>query len=306
MNRFILKTTWFSFLTIFSLLVIFLLENGTADPFYQRLITGKKRNLILGTSTSAQGLVPSVLNEKLGLIGEDEIFNFSFTVIHSPYGKVYKKRILEKLDSNCLNCIFILTIDPWSLVSEKIDPENEDLFVENGLFLNSIESVNGVIFNLDYLFFHYINSYYEILLRYFTNNSMILHKDGWLEIQGIKEKNYEKVLKSKLAQYSNYLNTKSFSETRFLSLKSLIDELSMKGDVYLVRLPSDPAILEIDEKMIPDFERKMEQLSLQFNVPFLNLSSMASDFEYTDGNHLTSGSAKDVTKLISDWIIKNQ
>ena len=94
MKRFIIKIFIFSFFPLVTLFGIFLLENGTSDPFYQRFITDEKKSLIIGTSRAAQAIQPKILNTILGLEGKNEIFNYSFTLMHSPFGKIYQKNLL--------------------------------------------------------------------------------------------------------------------------------------------------------------------------------------------------------------------
>lgn len=57
MNLFLFKILFFSFMSTFSLVVLFLLEQGDVDPFYQKLRGYEKSSLIIGTSKAAQGIL---------------------------------------------------------------------------------------------------------------------------------------------------------------------------------------------------------------------------------------------------------
>ena len=303
MKRFIIKIFIFSFFPLVTLFGIFLLENGTSDPFYQRFITDEKKSLIIGTSRAAQGIQPKILNTILGLEGKNQIFNYSFTLMHSPFGKIYQKSIMKKLikeDYN--NGIFIVSIDPWTISSNKKNPNDEDLFSEKNRFLDNISEVNGEV-NLHYLMEYYENPYYEILLRRLVYSPTKLHEDGWLEISfKTKINHYSRVLKEKKTQYLNNLNYNSFSEERFKAFLEIIQELDKKGKVYLVRLPVDPEILKIDNSLIPDFNELIERVAKEKNCPYLDLTPLSDKFEYTDGNHLLSKSGTEVSKIIGNWI----
>ena len=62
MSRFLIKLIVFSIFPTLTLYYLLLMENGTADPFYQRFTTSKQEALILGNSKAAQGIIPTILN----------------------------------------------------------------------------------------------------------------------------------------------------------------------------------------------------------------------------------------------------
>ncbi|MFC0263481.1 D-alanyl-lipoteichoic acid biosynthesis protein DltD [Fontibacter flavus] len=305
-KKFLFKVLiFFGFISV-SITVVFLLENGTADPFYQRLITGQKKSLIIGTSKAAQGIVPSVLNQKLGLEKEDEIFNFSFTIVHSPFGKVYNERIFQKLKPNSKDGIFIITVDPWSLSADCKDIENESNYIENRLFLGKISKVNSIYIHWEYILSHYINSYYEIILRYFMNNSMKVHPDGWLEVN-LKQGDigYENRVKSREKEYIERVKNQCFSKERFKSFENLIVTLKERGNVYLVRLPVDPKLIGFDKQVLPDFDTKISSIVKKYGIQYLDYSDKTDLFSYTDGEHIQKKSAKIISGEIANLILDN-
>lgn len=307
MNRFLVKLLFFSIIPVLTLFGVFLLENGTSDPFYQRFITGPKKSLIIGTSRAAQGIQPEILNNMLNLENDNQLFNYSFTVMHSPYGEIYHNSIFKKLIVNEYDDgIFIVCVDPWSISSLKENPIDRNLYREKNRLLEKLWFVNNNV-NFQYLLNYYENSFYEIILRRFVYSPTKLHTDGWYEInlKNISD-SYPKILEEKRNQYLSSLKNSSFSKTRFDSFIKLIRELDQRGNVYLVRLPVDPEILKIDNALMPEFDNLIEKMSSVEGMPYLDLTPMSNQFNYTDGNHLLVQSGTEVTKLIGDWIRKER
>ena len=138
MKTFIVKTFIFLILVITIFIIILSKADGYTDPFYLRFTTPKQNNLILGTSRSAQGLMPIVFEEIL----HKTFFNYSFTIAHSPFGPVYFNSIKKKLNSQIKNGIFIVTVDPWSISQKGDHPNDTTKFEENKLELANIKLVN--------------------------------------------------------------------------------------------------------------------------------------------------------------------
>jgi zona occludens toxin (predicted ATPase) len=112
MIKFLRNAFIFLFLCAVICLLVLSRANGESDAYYERLTTPAQTSLIIGTSRSAQGILPSILNSELG---RSDIYNFSFTISHSPYGPVYLDRIDQKLLKNSKNGIFILSVDRFYL-----------------------------------------------------------------------------------------------------------------------------------------------------------------------------------------------
>ena len=103
--------------------------------------------------------------------------------------------------------------------------------------------------------------------------------------------------KAKLKDYN-------FSQIRFDYLKKTIETLKTHGKVYLVRLPVDNRIAAIEARLLPDFDKKIDELAKSEAVPYLNLMNSDTKFTFTDGIHLYKDSAKDVSAEVGNWISK--
>ena len=304
MKKFIIHIALFSVLVLLSMFLILRKADGYTDPFYVRFTTPKQHSLILGSSKAAQGILPQILNSALG---RSDMFNYSFTIGTSPYGPTYLQSIKNKLDYSTKDAIFILAVDAWSISSDGKNPNDIAQFKEKDFLLGKTNEVNQNP-NISYLLNSFDNAYYEILLNKYTYNmrrSAFLHQDGWLEVStllydslAMKEKELER-----LHDYQkNYLPYYQFSQTRLAYLEESIDFLKEYGKVYLVRLPVSPLVMEVEDSVVPDLDKKMEYLSVQKAVPYINLSIYNANFLYTDGIHLHKQSGAAVSRLIAEKI----
>lgn len=297
MKKFLIESTLFSVVIIATVYFVFLQANGKSDPFYSRTATPKQSSLIVGTSKAAQGLMPEVISPYL----KKDIYNFSFTVAHSPFGPAYLSAIEKKLKSETKDGIFIITVDPWSISSDGKDPNNEMDFGETKSFIGKTPSFSSKP-NIPYLLNSFDDNYIKILMNF---SLMEVHNDGWLEVfppmdsTVVKKRIAENIVAQKLKS-TNY----RFSETRFQFLKKTVEFLKTHGRVYLVRLPMDYRIAEIEAEIVPDFEAKIQEFASAEFVPYLNLTNSNTKFTFTDGIHLYKSSAEQVSAEVGKWISK--
>jgi len=300
MKTFIIQISVFSALFFLMALGILSLADGNSDGHYAKFTSPRQSSLIIGTSKAAQGLQPEIMNN---VLGRKDIYNYSFTLGHSPYGPAYLESIKKKIDPDAKNGIFIVTVDPYSLSSRLKDPDDLAKFRENGRFIEDIKYVNNNP-NFEYLIWHYPEQYiYLITSKLNYVNDDFLHNDGWEEVNvSMKEKIVKERVTGKLKDYQKTLPTYNFSQVRYSYLEKTIQFLQQHGKVYLVRLPVSKAFLEMENSVMLNFDLKMEKLSVTNNIRFLNLTTQASEYEYTDGNHLYKTSGAVVTRKIAEWI----
>ncbi len=313
MRAFLAKSSLFVFLFLGIVLIIFHKADGNFDPFYMRFTTPKQSSLILGTSKAAQGLKPSVLNRELN---RNDVYNYSFTLRLSPYGPTYLKSIKRKLKESSNKGIFILTVDPWSIFADSKTPNDLKTFEEKSKFLNFIKSTDKKP-NYSYL----INGYEDMYIKILYNKSlMFLHSDGWLEVhidnfknkKNRKKPNHRSLYFDSLrhkrhidASINRYLKKKAtynFSEIRIKYLKKTIQELKLKGDVFLVRLPVHEDMIEIENSIMSNFNDEMEKISNEFEIDYFNLTYLNSKCIFNDANHLNRESAAYVSKELAKMI----
>lgn len=300
MKLFITYSIVILFLVIITFLSIITLADGYTDAYYIRFTTPKQSSLVLGTSRAAHCIQPSILNE---ILGRNDFFNYAFTIGHSPYGPTYLKSMKRKLNQNTRNGIFILTVDPWSISSRCKNPNDTTNFRELKNSLNKVHLVNT---NPNFVYF--LKAYDQPLINILVNknNVVFLHHDGWLEVNVKMDSiKFAKNIVSKIKKYkqdnSPYY---SFSTIRYQYLIKTIDYLKQFGSVYIVRLPVHPLMMDLDNDLIPDFSKMIQDISSLSDVPFLDLTTQNSNYIYTDGNHLHKDSGQLVTREIANWILK--
>lgn len=296
MKKFIVKVFFFLILIFISIYIVFLQADGSTDAFYLRFTEPKQNSLVIGTSRAAQGVIPSILNHELN---RSDIFNFSFTIAHSPYGPVYLKSIKKKLNNNSKDGIFILAIDPWSISANKKHPNDPTRFIENNKFLKTINLVNSKP-NIEYLLTNYNQSYINLFK---TNNKMFLHKDGWLEVTPKMTDRVNKLrIRERIGFYrDSLLPNYGFSKIRYKYVLETISFLKQYGEVYLIRLPIHPEMMKIESQLMPDFNVKIKE-AVNISTDYYDMTFLNKELNYTDGNHLYKDSGKIVSKLIADRI----
>jgi len=302
MRKFIIKLAFITSLFLIVFYSLCTLADGYTDAFYIRFTTEKKQNLILGTSRSAQGIIPQELNKKIN----KSFFNFSFTVQHSPYGQVYFNAIKNKLNQDSKNQIFILSVNPWSISSRTQDPNDFKNFREKGLILDNMKLFN-VNPNFEYLLKNIDGNYFDNLIKQPDKKNMFLHKDGWLEIRiPMDSSSVSKRITNKINFYKEkFLPKYKFSNRRFNKLKEIILYLNQFGEVYLVRLPVHEEMYNLETELMPNFNEKIEELDALF-VKYIDFTTINNLYKYTDGNHLYKTSGAKVTKEIAEIIKKTK
>lgn len=290
----------FLLVTAIAFFALLLRVDGYTDPFYLRLTTPKQENLILGTSRPAQGLQPQILKQVSGI----DFYNYSFSVLHSPFGEVYYNSIRKKLKKGNAPGVFIVAVDPWSISSASSDPNNESEFRELPLCLGNTTNVE-INPNFTYLFNNLSGRFYEILTK--RDSSSFLHDDGWLEISVDM---HQEVVQERIENKLNYYLTENlpvyrYSEVRKGYLKKTIIMLNNYGSVYLVRLPIHPRMMKVENKLMPDFTDKLADI-IPLTKGYWDMTAYNSQFDYTDANHLYKQSGKEVTRMVAEWINENR
>ncbi len=298
MQRFLLRLLLF--ITILLPVFLFVLSkaDGYTDPFYIRFTTPRTSSMIVGTSRAAQGIQPQILNKKLS---RDDLFNYAFTIHHSPFGPYYLESIRRKIKKGSSHGIFIVAVDPWSVANPVVAPGRSESFREKNNIPRTIlfPFLNP---NVQYLLTQYNDPLYKLFLR--KDTALFLHADGWLEVSVCKDSlNKESTVRKKIMAYrQNYLKRFTLSESRLQNLALTINYLKRFGRVWLVRLPVHPQMWDLELEFMPEFTKIIRNISDSTNTPYLDLTPMNGRFLYTDGNHLYKESGKEVTSMIADWI----
>ncbi len=279
------------------------LRHGYVDAFYARFAAPAAGSLVLGTSRAAQAIRPGVLAARLGGRYEGPWLNYAFTLAESPYGPGYLSSIRRKLAPGTRRGLFVLAVDPWSLSMPKKwrGSGRATTFPEANSMVSQLASVSQHP-NLDYLAHYLHKPFYQLLLD--TDTARVverLHPDGWLEIALPPPTANPALLArrtaEKLATYRALAASNQLAARRLASLQATIAFLQAHGRVVLVRLPTGPAMAELEKQYQPDFDAAMSRLGRPVGVPYLNY--LTQPYPTNDGNHLTRTAAAQLSQRLA-------
>lgn len=292
MKRFVFQGLLFALLLLAGVWAIltWIDWKGYSDEYYKRFLHPAP-SLILGTSRAAQGIVPEVLAAGLpeGAFALP-LENFAFSVVGSPYSETYYKAIEKKvgLSEDELG-LFILSVDPYSLRSDKAGAKEEWLHLKGA----TIQKPN-----------------YCYLFRYCRPHKWInpgkhctLHDDGWLEISGIPvdSASVAAATKRKMSEYNDWEIQKSAERMDWLI--RTIDLLKANGTVYLVRIPVSPQMRDREDQVWPDFDQDIRVIADSMSLHYFSFIQQSGNYRTTDGNHLYRDDAILFSKALSDSIL---
>lgn len=305
MKSFIKKITVLFLFVIVIYVSLGFLADGYTDAFYSRFTVPKQSSLIIGTSRVAQGIHPSVLNEKLDATKYQlPVYNFGFTILDSPYGKTYYNLIVNKLKENTNNGIFILDINPWGLSSRKELKKPRES--ERQISKITYTSLNP---NYDYLRNGYKGTMFGLIYKKIKRDTtLFLNENGRLLVNvDMSSSEVSRRTVGKIKTYKRNREEFKFSLKRLEWLKKTVSFLSKKGKVIFVRMPINKEILELENSLIPNFD---ELIVDSFpNVTYLNYKNQREGLVFIDGNHLYKKSGKGFTELLAkdiERISKNE
>jgi hypothetical protein len=310
MKNFLLKTGLY-FGLLLAMIGLFLtliyLRPELVDHFYRRFTTPKGKSLILGTSRSAQGIKPSVINKRI-TNNNNEIINHSFAFGPSSFGPNYLREIKQKVDPDVTNGLFIISVDPWSLTKD-IDNMEDDTAryfeIRQKLFVGNLKSSSSNP-NFEYLKNYWSNrfSIFENLFKSWINYKrlIVLHEDGWLELSMPLE--MEAISKRIVNSTAEYAEMKLIiSGTRMKYLSEMVQFLNNKGTVVLVRMPVSKPMAELEAVRFPEFSDSIQAIANANNVHFFDFIELSGQFQTVDTHHLYKEEAERFSNFLCDALI---
>lgn len=298
MKKFIIKVSIFFILTILGLSFILMNYGGYVDYFYQKFTVPTQTSMILGDSRGLQGIQPQIINQELIDSGYDlPMFNYSFTISQSNYGKPYTESVKKKLQPS-QNALFILNVNPWLFTKREGDDLKNGVYSEKDAPPNNMHFVN-INPNLEYFFRNF--SYFHF--RAIFNQKTELHKDGWLADNNPPKDalTLNEWKNTKINMYKDFSKSWKKSAFRVDDFSTLIAFLQQNGQVILVRMPVDREILLIENNFWHNFDHEMEYISHQMNVKYINFSE-SNKYKTYDGNHLDKENSTVFTRDLCDSI----
>lgn len=268
--------------------------NGYIDPYYLRISSPRQSSMILGTSRSSLGLVPSVFE----LNGYGNVYNYSFTIADSPWGEIYYNSICQKLDTTRNDGLFVLTVDPFS-VSSTVSAEGQEIIPST--VLSKIKTVTSSP-NYEYIYIMDVKPWrYVLVLLHLEEKTFCLHDDGWYENLRLYDEETEKVeTKLKIAEYKSGFAKSELSPHRMEYLVKTIEKLKQYGRVVLVRMPSSKDMYALESEYMPSFDSLMHNLAVRYAVKYYDFGQTSGEYKTFDGNHLIPKDAQTFTQRLCD------
>lgn len=302
MKPFLLRTA-IALLVALGLHALFgLFADGRTDEYYLRFTTPRQRSLVIGTSRAAQGLHPDVLNAEQAALGFDgPLFNYGFTIAHSPFGPTYLHAIAEKLDTSARHGLYLVTVDPWAL-SAVPDSLVGEAWPESERTLGTQWCFNGRP-NYEYLVRHWPAGW-GALARWpkgDPDTTTVLLPDGRLEMHIPMDSTTVRVrTRRRIDAYAQeMLPGRRMSDARLAYLDRTIDLLAPHGRVVLIQLPVSGALFRIEQQLCPDFSERMSAVAARHGLRYFDLMPMGDSLTYPDGNHLDGPSGEAVSRRIA-------
>jgi hypothetical protein len=277
------------------------LSRKYVDPYYAKL-TYPAGSMILGVSRAHDGIAPFIIEKELATQTiATPVLNFAFELSQSPYGPVYLNAIKQKVIPEGKNGLFILSVSPGSLTIPLHLPDSVEFVLDQPSMLAQVKRMNSQP-NFEYIRKYYGESLYKGFIRYAPYNIRREHKDGWTEVF-LKTKNLD-IHQYQIDEWTQqtldaYRNLKyKPSQVRLSSLNEIIKFLKPFGHVFIVRMPIDAEVLELENKFWPRFDEQIENIAQTHSIPFLNYSPQAGHYKTYDGSHMVSASAQEFTATL--------
>jgi len=305
MKKFLLKTSLYTLLCFIILSLVLVFYGSYIDYFYEKFTSPKAQSMIIGDSRGMQGIQPRIINEELKNSSfQLPVLNYSFTIAQAAIGPLYNTSIHRKLDQTGKDGLFIISITPWMLSSDKANDNSKGEFREANGPPHNLKNVSSNP-NYEYVFKNL--SYFHFQGLFGRNAKM--HKDGWLEENNLpKDSTVFKRWKENQKQMMLRL-TKDYevSDLRLKSLDSLIKSLSSYGKVYMLRTPIDKEFLEIENLFFPEFDQTILALAEKHKIKYRDFNKLEyrKDYKTYDGHHLDKYGGVFFTKDICNFIKSN-
>lgn len=277
---------------------------GSTDEYYLRFTAPRQHALIIGGSRASRGLHPDILDSALQAADlEGPLYNFAFTIGHSPYGPTYTRAVRAKLDPATTRGLFLVEVSPWLLV-QPVRPDPEVPYVEAQRALGEQWCFN-MDPNYEYLVRHRERGWGSLLRP--SSGWATVREDGRLYVEPVTAERKAALTAERIAEYrEGHVRTMRYALERETALADLVKELQRHGRVVLVRLPVIPALLACDDSVAPDFVARMRSLARSTGCRFIDLMALDGRVDYPDGSHLDEGSGAFVSRALADSLLSER
>ncbi|WP_417362042.1 hypothetical protein [Galbibacter sp.] len=282
------------------------LTQGFVNENYSKF-THQSPSLIIGLSRAHNGIDPSVLDSVLdGTPYEGGFLNFAFEKSQSPYGKIYFEAIKKKIPKQTTKGVYILTVSPGSFSAPvRITSVEQIIAFDQNSLLGKIGQLNKNP-NYEYIRKGYGGSLYKGFLPNNPQITTVFHDNGWEEFKLFKGSYH--ITEEDIANWTSQTiggyrlimkeHPEKASTYRMGSFQQIISFLKQHGQVFVVRMPIDPLVLGLENKLWKEFNTEMTLISAKKDVPYFDFSD-ATQYKTYDGSHLSSIYAKEFSERLA-------
>ncbi|WP_294288699.1 hypothetical protein [uncultured Chryseobacterium sp.] len=293
MKKSLYRLLLFCVLPLFFIGYAVYLTGKNTDDFYKRFSSPQQNSLILGSSRAASmnpEIIDRVIRQKYP---EAQLYDYAFTWAHSPYGPKYLESIEKKLKPDMKAGVFIVTVEPTAVMVAKKSPDNPEYYIEND---KSVAKTSQVAINPN---FEYLLESFDFSITKELNKKIIPEKNKMAEVSVLDNGQlYGKMLKrfspevrktvnkGKMAELKNRFNGLKISPTRLKYLARTIDFLKKHGKVVIVRMPISKTAYAIENTVVPDFDKMINDISRAQKVQYINYNMIPNQYKWIDEVHL--------------------
>ena len=288
-------------------------QNPSRDTIgLNRMMPTSCQSMIFGTSRSAQGVNPDILNENSSDTGH--WFNFSFNLSQSPWNDAYVDAIIEKITCSIdtsKSSHFLIFVDPWTL-DEFCGAGERSWFNESWaapcgseVFKYGWHNTNP----LDVLSFGSCNDLLSVMastvprqfIGWITQQSSFyensgIQDNGWLPNKGeLTLRETAQAIKDKVSHYETFkiIGKRWPYSTNADALVRLIDFIHStlpESTITLIRPPVTDLMLELEDNWFPETNSWLRELANKKKVQFVDANEEWTDkstMDFKDAHHLT-------------------
>ncbi len=334
MWRFLLKALIWTIpgtIACYGIWIGLLYQNPSRDTLgLYRVMPVQCNSMIFGTSRSAQGVNPAVLEQYAPHTGK--WFNFSFTLGSSPWNEAYAGAIIEKIDCSIQSdkkSTFLFFVDPWAL-DERRGKGSVGWFSKPwsfvctpsllGVLSYSQEKTNPLDVisfgsGSDFLSVFWSSLPRQILATIRKSQSFPslqgVQSNGWLPNVSIKTKEQiRQSIEEKLKEYQTKQIGENWPDSRNVeSVSKVVHHIYStyeQYDIILIRPPVTREMYELEQQLFPKANNTFLELARLNNVGFIDANKQwanNNDFLYNDAHHLNTEGAKEFSKFLAEYLM---
>lgn len=329
MWRFLLKTLIWTIpgtIACYGIWIGLLYQNPSRDTLgLYRVMPVQCNSMIFGTSRSAQGVNPAVLEQYAPHTGK--WFNFSFNLAVSPWNDAYADAIIEKIDCSIEQdnpSTFLLFVDPWVLDG------NTGQGLESWLgqqwasvcdasiiryAFNKSNPLDALTFGsgADFLIALSSSIPRQIIATIRSDDSYFVNAgvqtNGWLPNRGVLTP--EQIQRAIDRKVSNYREDKVIGkiwpdEEKIHALVRTVAHLKnffATSQVILIRPPVSEKMLDLENEWFPDANSTFDKLAKSNDITFIDANAnwkYRNDSMFNDGHHMNIKGATEFSRFMAE------